>query len=323
MSRTAFVFPGQGSQRVGMGRALAERHPEFLASHYRVADEILGIPLSELCRQGPAEELRAMPVTQPAVFLTSVVALEILRTYGVEPDAVAGHSLGEFAAMVAAGVLDWTVGLRLVRLRGELMESVNRSVPGSMGAVIGLTLDEVEELCVRAAAEAGEVVEIANRNDHRQIVVSGHRGAVARLLELAEQAGARRALTLEVGGAAHCSLLSGIEVEFGRELAALPLRDPVIPVFSAVTAAPVRTAREAADCLRRQFTGRVLWADTAEALAKEGIDRFVEVGPGKTLSTLCGRLCPDAETFRTSEGDHLDQVLKAFAVPDRLKAGSA
>jgi len=146
---------------------------------------------------------------------------------------------------------------------------------------------------------------------------------VAHLLGLAEQADARRALTLEVGGAAHCSLLSGIEAEFDRALEALALRDPVIPVFSAVTAAPVRTAREAADCLRGQFTGRVLWADTAEALAKAGVDRFVETGPGKTLSTLCGRLCPDAQAYRTSDGDHLDRVLAAFPAPDALRTEPA
>ncbi|MFF6994334.1 ACP S-malonyltransferase [Streptomyces sp. NPDC008313] len=312
MSTTAFVFPGQGSQRVGMGRAPAERRPDLLDSHYRVADEVLGIPLTRLCREGPAEELRVMPVTQPAVFLTSVVTHEVLAGHGVVPDIVAGHSLGEFAAMVAAGVLTWVDGLRLVRLRGLLMDAVNREIPGSMGAVVGVAAGELEDLCARAAADTGEIVEIANHNDHRQIVVAGQTGGVARLLELAEQAGARRVLTLDVAGSAHCSLLSGIEPEFRRAIEALDLRDPVIPVISSVTAAPVRTAEEAADCLSRQFTHRVRWTDTVEALTAAGVGRFVEVGPGRTLSKLCGRLAPAAQAYRTNDAEHLDRVTGAL-----------
>ncbi|MFI6490864.1 ACP S-malonyltransferase [Streptomyces sp. NPDC050564] len=317
MSMTAYVFPGQGSQRVGMGRALAERHQDLLDSHYRVADEALGIPLTELCWNGPAEELRVMPVTQPAVFLTSVVTHEVLREHGVVPDIVAGHSLGEFAAMVAAGVLDWVDGLRLVRLRGELMDAVNREVPGSMGAVVGVGAAELEGLCARAAADTGEVVEIANHNDHRQIVVAGQTGGVARLLELAEQDGAQRVLTLDVGGSAHCSLLSGIEPEFRRAIEGLDLRDPVIPVISAVTAAPVRTAGEAAACLWRQFTGRVRWTETVEALTTAGVGRFVEVGPGRTLSKLCGRLAPAAEAYRTNDVEHVDRVVETLGTAPR------
>ncbi|MFI8852981.1 ACP S-malonyltransferase [Streptomyces sp. NPDC053499] len=317
MSMTAFVFPGQGSQRVGMADVLRQECPQLYAERFAAAEEILRIPLAELCREGPAETLRAMPVTQPAVFLTSVVTYEMLRERGIEPDVVAGHSLGEFAAMVAAGVLEWTDGLRLVRLRGELMESVNRTVPGSMGAVVGVAVGELERLCAQARTETGEVVEIANHNDHRQYVVSGHVDGVARLLELAAGAGAERVLTLEVGGSAHCSLLSGIEAEFAQALAGVTLRDPASEVVSAVTAAPVRSAREAAECLRRQFTSRVLWADTVLRLADGGVGRFVEVGPGKALSRLCARLCPEAEVHRTNDAARLGRLYAAAGVTTR------
>ncbi|MEU1013233.1 ACP S-malonyltransferase [Streptomyces sp. NPDC005890] len=313
MDRTAFLFPGQGAQRVGMGLDLMRRWPGLTESYYRRADELLGFELSRLCWEGPAAQLRQMPVTQPAVVLTSVVALEVLRAHGVVPDLAAGHSLGEFSALVCAGVLDWTDALRLVRLRGELMMAANARVPGKMAAVVGLDLATVEELCLKAAAVSGEIVEVANHNDFTQVVVSGQTAAVGALTELVGQAGADRVVVLQIGGAAHCTLLGGVEDEFAAALADVEFRDPVIPVVSSFTAAPVRDGAEARTCLLRQFTGRVDWTGTAQRLAAEGAGNLVEVGPGKVLGGLCRRITPGVVTHRTDDEHQLTRTLAALA----------
>ncbi|MEU2394622.1 ACP S-malonyltransferase [Streptomyces sp. NPDC007369] len=311
MGRTAFVFPGQGSQRVGMGLDLAKQWPRLVDEYYGPADEILGFRLSTLCWEGPAEQLRDMRVTQPAVVLTSVVTLDVLRAHGAVPDAVAGHSLGEFSALVCAGVLDWRDALRVVRVRGELMNSVTEQVAGKMAAVVGLTLDQVEGLCARAGAETGEVVEVANHNDVTQVVISGRVGAVDRLVELVREAGADRVVVLEIGGPAHCSLMSGIEADFSAALDSVEFRDPLVPVYSGSGGAVVTEAGQAKEFLLRQLTGRVLWTDAVRAMSADGIDRFVEVGPGKVLSGLCGRLAPGARTLRTNDAPHIEQTLAA------------
>ncbi|MDF3293370.1 ACP S-malonyltransferase [Streptomyces silvisoli] len=313
MDQIAFLFPGQGSQRVGMGLDLMRRWPKLTEAYYRRADELLGFELSRLCWQGPAQELRQMPVTQPAVVLTSVVALEVLRAHGLMPDIAAGHSLGEFSALVCAGVLDWTDALRLVRLRGELMMSANERVPGKMAAVVGLDLATVEEMCAKAAAASGEVVEVANHNDFTQVVISGQTGGVDALAELVWQAGADRVVMLEIGGAAHCTLLGGIEDEFAAALEEVEFRDPVIPVISSFSAAPVADGADARACLRRQLTGRVNWTGTALRLAAEGAGRLVEVGPGKVLGGLCRRITPGVVAHRTDDAGQLSLTLAALA----------
>lgn len=318
MTLTAFVFPGQGSQRVGMGLDILGRRPDFADTYYHVADEVLGFPLSELCWHGPAEKLQDTAVTQPAVFLTSLMVLDVLRAHGVEADVVAGHSLGEYSALVAAGVLDWTDALRLVALRGRLMSTVNRRTPGAMAAVLGLDPDRVEEVCATASAETGQTVEIANLNEPGQTVVSGRATAVRKATEAALEAGARRVVPLRVGAPFHCSLMRDIEAEFAESLASVFFHKPVIPVLSSVTAAPVRSGADIAAALRRQLTAPVRWTGTVTAMAELGAGRFVEVGPGRVLAGLCRKIAPDIPAHITGTvGDiarTVDEVT-AGAVP--------
>ncbi|MFJ9963879.1 ACP S-malonyltransferase [Streptomyces avermitilis] len=311
MGRTAFVFPGQGSQRVGMGLDLVQQWPYLIDRYYGPADDILGIPLSTLCWQGPAEDLGDMRITQPAMLLTSVAALAVLRAQGAEPDAAAGHSLGEFAALVCASVLTWTDALRLVRTRGELMASVTEKEPGRMAAVVGLRLAVVERLCLQASDDTGEIVEIANHNDFTQVVVSGQLAAVDRLLELVVEAGASRTVILRITGPAHCSLMSGVADEYAAALESVEFRDPVLPTYSGSGGVRVTSGAAAKGFLRAQLTGRVLWTDVVEHLATDGVNRFVEVGPGKTLSGLCGRILPGALVHRTGDAEQLKQTVDA------------
>ncbi|MEV6486043.1 ACP S-malonyltransferase [Streptomyces sp. NPDC051576] len=317
MGTTAFVFPGQGSQRVGMGQDLLAHWPELYDLYYGPADDILGIDLAGLCREGPIEALSHMPVTQPAVLLTSVAALHVLREHGVAPDVAAGHSLGEFAALVCAGVLDFPDALRLVRLRGELMARVNERVPGRMAAVVGLDLATMEALCDRAAAEAGEVVEIANHNDPLQVVVSGQLDGMDRLVRLVGEAGADRVVVLPITGPAHSSLMGGITEDFAAALAATEFRDPVVPVVSSTTARPVRNASDARHALREQLTGRVRWTETVAALTRAGVGRVVEVGPGRVLTGLCSRTAPGLETYRSNDASQLKRAAAACAYGTR------
>ncbi|WP_250291910.1 ACP S-malonyltransferase [Frankia sp. CiP1_Cm_nod1] len=306
-SRCLAMFPGQGSQRPGMAADLVRRYPDTAGRIFEMADDVLGIPLTKLCVSGSAEELRRTDVTQPAIAATSLAVLEVLRAGGFEASGVAGHSLGEYTALAAAGVLDARSVLRLVRRRGELMAEVGSRTPGAMAAVIGLPAERVEALC-RDVTGTG-VVEIANYNDPGQTVVSGLAEAVARVEALAARAGAERIVRLDVGAPFHCSLMRDIEAEFGAELDRHVFAEPQVPVLSAVTGGYVRRAEEVRLLLRRQLVEPVRWVDTVRRAVADGHSLLVEVGPGRVLTGFVKRIAPDVRALGTARPQAIEALL--------------
>ncbi|HEY0167797.1 MAG TPA: ACP S-malonyltransferase [Jatrophihabitans sp.] len=301
MAKTAFLFPGQGTQKPGMGVFLVERYPRLVKALFDEADDILGFPLSDFCANGPPERLREMPITQPAVFMVSHAAACALAAEGVQADVAVGHSLGEYAAFTYAGVLDWRDTLRLVHHRGLLMASVHARTDGKMAALLGCPLIEVEQLCAQVVNECGLVVEVANHNEPDQVVVSGQSAGVDRLLELVTAAGAERVTTLRIGGPAHSSLMSDVAGPFAEFMQSLPFRDPTVELLSSATAGPLRTGAEVRQVLSSQLVQRVRWVETMQALVTVGVGVGVEVGPGKVLSSLVARNQPAIQVYRTND----------------------
>jgi [acyl-carrier-protein] S-malonyltransferase len=295
MGNTAFLFPGQGSQKVGMGSDVLEARPEVFDRYLDAADAASGLPVRQLCLEGPIEELTKTEVAQPALFATSLAVLELARESGLRPDYVAGHSLGEYTAAVASGAVDLDVGMELVSLRGRLMAEIQSERPGAMGAVIGLPSEQVEDLCARAS-EHGSVAP-ANFNTPTQIIVSGEEAPVLKVIELAEEAGADKALRLQVGAAFHSELMEPVQRLLGETMDRLDWKDPQVPLVGNATGELKTTGDEVHEALRAQIASPVLWVSCVETLVDNGCDQFLELGSGRVLSGLVRQINQDVETF--------------------------
>jgi [acyl-carrier-protein] S-malonyltransferase len=308
MSKTAFVFPGQGSQFAGMGKSLADSYPEA-ARIFDQADAALGFPISKLCFEGPDDQLKLTENTQPALLTVSIAANAVLRARAIAPDFVAGHSLGEYSALVAAGSLDFGDALRLVRKRGQYMQIAVPAGVGGMAAVLKLPEGELDRVLAEAAQ--GEVVTAANFNTPDQVVIAGHLNAVNRAVELAKAAGARRAILLQVSAPFHCPLMQPAQQSLKPDLDAATFHDLEIPLVNNWAAKAIRTAAEAREGLYHQIPNPVRWTETIRVLVSSGVTRFIEVGAGSVLTGLIRNIDPDVAAFKFGETADLEKIVSS------------
>ncbi|WML51968.1 ACP S-malonyltransferase [Neobacillus sp. PS3-12] len=310
MGKIAFVFPGQGSQVVGMGQSLAEKHPNVKAI-FENADKKLNVDLSKLIFAGPQEELTLTYNAQPALLTTSIAVLEYFREFGIQADYVAGHSLGEYTALVAAGALTFEEGVYLVRKRGEFMESAVPNGEGTMAAVLGLDRDRLAEV-TNSVTEEGFPVQLANLNCPGQIVISGTTKGVELAGAKAKEAGAKRVLPLVVSGPFHSSLMKPAAGQLKEELDQMDMKDANIPVIANVTAEPISAASEIKEKLIEQLYSPVLWEDSVAKMLELGVDTFIEIGPGKVLSGLVKKISKNTKTYSVSDEESALAVIEAL-----------
>lgn len=302
----AFIFPGQGSQFAGMGKDLADNFPAA-RQVFAEANEALGFDLARLCFEGPEEDLKLTANTQPAILATSIAALRVLEAEtGLQPGCTAGHSLGEYSALVCAGALPFADAVRTVRQRGTFMQEAVPVGTGAMAAMLGIERAELESICAEAAQ--GEVVSAANYNSPGQIVIAGHAGAVARAIEVAKGRGYRKAMLLPVSAPFHCALMQPAAERLSGVLAQVATADPTVPVVSNVEALPNRDGNRVRDLLITQVCAPVRWDESVQKMAELGVTRYIEIGPGKVLSGLVKRIVKEAEVVNFENSGNLDAL---------------
>jgi len=310
MGKVAFVFPGQASQYPGMGKELAEKYSAARAV-FEEADKALGFPISKMCFEGSEEELKLTANTQPAILTVSVAAYRVVAEKGLAPDFVAGHSLGEYSALVAVGSLDFSDAVRLVHKRGKYMQEAVPAGQGGMAAIMGISPAVVQDACKRAAE--GEICSPANLNSPEQTVISGHASAVKRAVEIASQLGAKRSMMLAVSAPFHSALMMPAQEKLEKDLRATSFADLQVPLVTNVDADTIRKGHEAREALIRQVTMPVRWEESMRLLLDEGVNTFVEVGPGRVLTGLMRQIERSVASLNVEDEKSLEATAEKIA----------